>query len=338
MESDILKHQTDRTKDFQPNQPLDNLILQLRALLAPTQANVNAKFEKSKYPVLLVLGNPRSGTTLLTQWLAGMECFSYPTNLLSRLAFSPYVGALIQQMLYNPEYDFRGEMHSQPTEQEFGSDIGKTTGPTAVSEFFHFWRRLFPNHDPGYLDKAELQQVRTDDMRHELASIESALKKPFISKGMMMQYNVAFFAEAIPEFFFLHIEREPMFVMQSVLQSKRRYYEDDNIWWSVKPKNFKNLKNRSPYHQVAGQLQGTLDAIKSGLQKVTDQKQLTVSYEAFCQAPSEIYDQLRSKYSTLGCDLPDYTGADSFSCTNKQRIENQEWEKLKQAYDELSHQ
>ena len=336
MESHILNHQNDRSQRFQPNEPLNELILKLRDILEPVQLSVNSEHQQPRYPILLIMGNPRSGTTLLTQWLASMGCFSYPTNLLSRLAFAPYIGAMIQKMLYDPKYDFRGEMCSQPLEEAFHSDIGKTTGPTSVSEFFHFWRKFFPNHDPGYLTSAELQQVRTEELRKELASIEAAFEKPFISKGMMMQYNIPFFAGAIPEFFFLHIERDPIHVMQSVLLSKRRYYVDDSIWWSVKPRNFEQVKDLSPYHQVAGQLLGTLESIKAGLRRVEDDRQLTVSYEKFCDDPGAVYSEIHSKYGQLGYELPEYASVPSFNCTNVKRVDDWEWTKLQRAYAELS--
>ena len=204
-----------------------------------------------------------------------------------------------------------------------------------MNEFFHFWRRFFPIHDPGHLAEDELKQVDTISLRRELASIEAVFEKPLVSKGMMFQFNIPFFSETVPEFFFLHVKRDPMCVMQSVLISKRKFYKDDSIWWSVRPAAYERLKNMSPYHQVAGQLLSTVGAIESGLQKVEESRKVTVDYEDFCRNPGKLYQEIRTKYAALGCDLPDYSAEENFSCTNGRKLDEEELNRLAKAYDEL---
>jgi len=60
-----------------------------------------------KFPPVFILGSARSGTTLVHQYLAHSGIFAYPTNTLSRFYYAPYVGAKIQQLLF--EKDFKEE-------------------------------------------------------------------------------------------------------------------------------------------------------------------------------------------------------------------------------------
>ncbi|MCK5013923.1 MAG: sulfotransferase [Candidatus Omnitrophica bacterium] len=333
--SHLLKHEDDRSKEFKPNPKLVNLITELKQILEPVQEQLNQKYQAPKYPVVVVVGNARSGTTVLTQILSATDCFSYPTNFLSRLAYAPWIGAMIQQMLFNPAYDFHGELNDIQSASGFTSLVGKTRGALGINEFFHFWRKFFPNYDPGYIPDEFLEKVDVDRMRSELASIESVFNKPFMSKGMMMQYNVAFFAEKLPELFFIHIKRDPSYVMQSVMMSRKKFYGTDQIWWSVKPKEYDLLSEMPPIYQVAGQVLYTMQAIERGLSVIDKSRKMICSYENLCENPKKIFKELQIKLAKYGCPLTNYNIKRRFECQNKLKIPEEEFKALEAAYEEL---
>lgn len=334
-ESHILKHADDRVEAFRPNRKLDALISRLSVLLTPAQKRANEDFNTPRFPVVAVLGCPRSGTTFLTQLLAASGQFSYPSNVLSRFAYAPYIGALIQKMLFDPDYDLRGEFSELRSTSGFNSDIGKTDGALGVNEFFHFWRRFFPNHDPGHLTDAELNAVDIIGMRRELAAIESVFERPFISKAMMLQYNASYFAERMPELFFIHIRREPKFVMQSITQSRRKYYGGEDIWWSVKPREYSFLKDMEPAAQVAGQVLFTEKAIDEQLDVIDGSRKLSCRYEDLCADPARVFEQLWSALRNHGVDLDAVPLLNSFPCQNRIRLSNEELSTLQRLYDNL---
>lgn len=297
MESHILNYASDRSTPFRPNEKLDALIEELRALIGPAQQAVNQRYDKPKGPVIAVVGCPRSGTTFLTQLMVKTGAVSYPSNLLARFAYAPYVGALIQQMLLNPELDFRNEFSDLRSGSGFSSDIGKTSGALGISEFFHFWRRFFPNHDPGHVDDEDLDMIKLDELRRELAAIEAAFGKPFMSKAMMLQYNLGFFAHNMPELVIIHVRRDPVFVMQSITQARLKYYGTDRIWWSIKPREYAFLKDEAPATQVAGQVLFTDEAIRRETQRLPPDRYIEARYEDLCESPHaflcDLADRLR---------------------------------------------
>lgn len=334
-ESHYIKHERDRAQEFLPNPKLIERIGQLMERLAPIQEKDNARFDAPRLPVVVIVGCPRSGTTILTQILTATGDFAYPTNFLSRFAYAPMLGAMIQQMAFDPDYDYHGELSDIQSVSGFSSVLGKTSGAMAISEFFHFWRRFFPNHDPGYLTPEQLAQVDIARMRAELASIESVFGKPFMSKGMMMQYNVAFFAERMPELLFVHVKREPRYVLQSVMMSRRKYYGTDEIWWSVKPREYPVLAEMDPAHQVAGQVLYTVKSIDDGLASVDETQKIVYDYERLCADPKGFYDVLRSKFEQRGSTLADYALDESFRCANDVKMDESELAGLEKAYEEL---
>lgn len=62
-----------RMPEFKPNRNLDALLAEIHRLLKPGEMQSKSAFSKPKYPLLLVLGNPRSGTTLTMQYIPNYD-------------------------------------------------------------------------------------------------------------------------------------------------------------------------------------------------------------------------------------------------------------------------
>src|SRR5689334_1008692 len=84
---------------FRRNSKLEELLRETNQLLAPSEAAAVADFRMPRFPVVLIVGAARSGSTVTMQWLAQTGTFAYPTNLLSRFYGAPSIGARIQQIL-----------------------------------------------------------------------------------------------------------------------------------------------------------------------------------------------------------------------------------------------
>lgn len=326
-----------RTEHFKHNAGLNHLLDELRTLLAPVQGAIQAGYPS--FPVGTIVGIPRSGTTLFLQWLSSLGCFSYPSNVLTRFAYAPYIGALVQQMLFDPDLDYHGDFSDLRSGINHSSELGKSKGALACNEFQHFFRTFMPNFDLEWLDESALKQTDSQGISNGLASIEKAFGKPFMTKGSLLQLNIRHFADRIPSLFWLHISREPLFVMQSILRARENYYGNRNTWWSSKPKEYDQLKEMDIYHQIAGQVYFTDKSIKEGLESIPDSKSLTIKYEDFCAEPEMYYDRIYKKYSELGCELPkEYRGAASFKVSNKISLPSSDIDALQEAYNEFNSQ
>ena len=150
MKSIHLDNLSNRTRQYARNIQLEELLSELSGLLGPVDERVSAQFERPKWPPLFLVGSPRSGTTFVMQLLNATGQFAVPTNLLSRFYYAPYVGAKIQQVLTDKNFDYNNEMGDFASSGEFNSSLGKTTSALAPNEFTYFWRRFIPNYDPQY--------------------------------------------------------------------------------------------------------------------------------------------------------------------------------------------
>ena len=96
-----------------------------------------------KWSVGLIIGPPRSGTTVFLQFLASTGHFSSPSNLLTRFSYAPYIGVLVQKMLLN-SFDPHGDFVDIRSAPSFDSELGKSKGAFATNEFFHFENQFNP--------------------------------------------------------------------------------------------------------------------------------------------------------------------------------------------------
>ena len=87
-----------------------------------------------RYPMVFIIGAPRSGTTLLSQLLSSSGLFGYINNFIARFWTAPTLGALIYKTVL--DHECRGNSSLQ-------SHLGVTENLHEPHEFGYFWRRWF---------------------------------------------------------------------------------------------------------------------------------------------------------------------------------------------------
>lgn len=327
----------ERTKKFRRNEDLEDLLKELNELLEPVENNIIRQYETPKYPLVLLVGCARSGSTLMMQWLANTGEFAYPTNFLSRFYAAPYIGAKIQQMLTNPKYKFRDEFSDFGSPIAFSSELGKTSGVLAPNEYHYFWRRFFKYGEIQYLDEIDLEEVDTREFCAELAAMEAALEKPLAMKGLIINWNIPFVHRLLPHAIFIHIKRNPIYNAQSLIEARENFLRDRDQWYSFKPPEYHLLERLDPYQQVAGQVYFTNRAIEQGLTSVNNRNWMTIEYEDFCQFPEKTYQAVKDKLTVHGYDiLSKYEGPKHFTSTNCIRLEKEHFDMIESAYRKFS--
>jgi hypothetical protein len=327
----------ERLPKHQRNQSLESLLTEVNDSLGIVEKEEVKKYKNTKYPVVLIVGSARSGSTLLMQWLADTGSFAYPTNLMSRFYGAPYIGAKIQLIL--TKYDFNNEIFDFNEIVHFKSDLGKTKGALAPNEFWYFWRRFFKFNEIQKLDSSALKQINKSLFISEIAAMEDVFQKPFAMKGLIANWHIPYLAEILEKVIFIYIKRHPLYQAQSLLEARKNYYGDINDWYSFKPPEYDFLKDQNPYEQIMGQIYYTNKAIEYGLAQIDQSRYLYVDYEKFCQAPDEVYRLLFRKMNQQGYnDYSTYCGLQRFDIANKIRLPNEEVEKLITAYKKITNE
>ena len=304
--------------NFARNPLLEDMLKRLNGWLSAVGADIPAADSDTAMPMVFIVGAPRSGTTLLTQWLADSGVFAYPSNFISRFYHAPYVGALVQRMMTDPALAFRNEMEGiQPRSSNFHSELGKTDGFTAPNEFHYFWRRFFHYGEIQLLSEAELADVDVGALRAEIAALIGVMGRPLAMKGLMFNWNLPFIASVFPQAIFLHIRRNPVWNAQSLLLAREKYFQDRHCWYSFKPPEYCHLRFMEPLEQVCGQVAWTEAAIED----LPDRRVVTTQYEDFCSAPKKVWEILTSRVMQMGVSIETaYAGPPRFDVREDARL------------------
>lgn len=143
--------------------------------------------------------------------------------------------------------------------------------------------------------------------------LEQALEKPLAMKGMYLNWNIPFLDSIFDKALFVHVKRDPLYVIQSLLESRQKFFGAEEKWYSVRPLEYAWLKDRGPVTQAAGQVYYTCKAVEAGMTQVAEARRLMVDYERFCESPAETWDAIRSRMAAQGYSLNGvYRGAGDF--------------------------
>lgn len=299
-----------RSELFEPNPRQAELLAELSVLLACAEEGAGQASAAPRLPVVFIIGPPRSGTTLALQWLASTGVIAYPTNLLSRFFAAPYVGARIQQLLTDAEFDFAGELTGAGVAgHPFRSRAGKTVGLLEPHEFSFFWRRFYPVGQARPLTERELAASDAHGFAGGLAQLERAFGKPFAMKGILLQYNLKHLAELLPTALFLRTERDAFQNVRSLLDARRAVTGGINEWFSVEPPGSAWLRRQDPYEQAAGQVAFTNHALDSQLAGLPAGRIVRIDYDRFCRDAHAAWSELSERLRGLGVSAPEETPA-----------------------------
>jgi len=303
-----------RTTEHARNAGLEQLLAELNGVLGGAEDGMHDLPAEPAHPIILVVAAPRSGTTLLMQWLASSGQVCYPSNLLSRFYAAPYLGARIQQLIADPRFNFKEELADASTyAMPFTSLLGKTKGLLQPNEFWYFWRRFIPNVHPEWITPEQEALINADGFRQGIAHIQHAFGKPFAAKGLILQYNLAALHRILGKVLFVHIAREPWRAAHSLLRARLAYYGDEGAWYSAKPPEYEELKMLDPAEQVAGQVICTQAAIERQFARLPDACHLSVGFDAFRNDPAALYQRIGERIVAMGGTWdPQYTGPSNF--------------------------
>lgn len=311
-----------RTPRFAVSTTQEELLNGLNSRLESADTEAMASLpDAPQFPIVFVVGPPRSGTTLTMQWLADSGQFAYPTNLLSRFFRAPYIGAQIQMLTTDPAYDFHGEISGANGRSSWQSETGKTSGALEPHEFSYFWRRFFPMDQARRLTDDEWSISDRTGFARGWAAMEAAFGKPMAAKGILGQYNIPQLAELLPSAVFIHTQRDPFFNVQSLLAARERVYGTRDAWFSVQPPGYEELLDRSPIEQVVAQVMTTNELIRDAATEVGADRWVSQPYQDFCSDPTTTYGGLQRAFSAQGYDLEDTFRREPFAITDHVKVD-----------------
>lgn len=328
---------SDRTPEFARVAQQEDLLREVNRYLAAAESSQLRDVPATpRLPLVFIVGAPRSGTTLMLQWLAASSVFAYPSNLLARFFGAPHIGAKIQRLITDPGFDFRDELASSEHAIKWSSEVGKTKGMLQPHEFFYFWRRFFPVDQAQKLTPAQLRGSDPIGFARGWAAIEAAFGKPVAAKGILLQYDIERLAAWLPTSVFIHTVRDPVANVESLLRARERVYDSRETWFSVRPPEYDWLQHEDPRTQVAGQVLYTNARIAQSLRSISPERSVHVEYRDFCSKPADLWTHLAQILSSQGVDIGRYNGPVTFNYSDRLHHEGADLDRIVAALDAVS--
>jgi hypothetical protein len=280
-----------------------------------------APFDQPEYPLLLICGPQRSGTTLMLQLLIACFRIGYINNLMARFWKVPYIGALLARDLRRRQV---------PLVPDFSSEFGATYGYDGPHEFGFFWQHWFPYNETHQTSTEDLEKLDAARFRKELAAIESTFNLPLAFKNpIVLTLNMDTLATLLPKAIFVICRRDPVYVAQSTLLSRLRKSGSKEQWLSIKPREYPQLKELPYLEQIAGQIFYTEKRVNESLETIASHRFVTVAYQDLCANPMYEMNRIQELVRGKGYSLtPTGFQAPPLQRTDTRKLDVDEFQKL----------
>ncbi len=247
------------------------------------------KEHEIQFPFIFVFGLPRSGTTLLSQFIAHSFDISFINNLVARFWLAPLHGIRLSNVILG-----------RNKKTSFSSDYARTEIISDIHEFGYFWRYWLHKDDiegVTNINEAE-KKINWPLLKLVLSNIQYEFNKPMIFKNIFGSYHIKKLISLLGKVIFVYIERDESDVAISILNARKKYYKDLTTWWSYMPPDYDKIKDLNYWEQIAGQI-FYLKKFYNKKIKENNKNVITVSYKELCESPETLAKKIQKRCAEL---------------------------------------
>lgn len=275
-----------RSEEYRKDSDSESFLARMNRALLPLERSLYRDLRPHR-PFLFVFGLPRSGTTLLTQLLAHCLDVGYVDNLAARFWLAPLCGIRLSRTVLD-HGAYAG----------FRSDYGSTPDLRDIHEFGYFWMHwLKKSAFRDIRDAKELEgEIDWAGLRRVLANLQEEFGGGMVAKNIYGSYHMPRLTRLLGDVLWVRIRRDELDVAVSILEARRKYFDDPSHWWSYVPPEYEKVIDAAPRMQIAGQIHylGTFWDEETRNPEVRDHV-LEVEYERVCREPRSALERVRAR-------------------------------------------
>ncbi len=272
------------TKEYQKNKRFEKVITSLNNNLSESQYELIEDIEES-YPSIHILGAPRSGTTLVSQLIPSYLPIGHINNLIAAFWKAPIYGIELSKKLVGLNYT-----------SNFQSDFGRTMGINEPHEFGYFWNYYLKYQSLEQKDQSHEKNINWEELSTLLKNMAYSYERPIVFKSFLAGFHAIKLHECLQKTCFIYIKRDLVDNVLSILRLREKLNGDVNIWGSIKPKQYDQLKSLTVYEQIVGQILCLEHEYLTQLEKIPERNQLVYKYEDLCDNPILFLNLVKNKF------------------------------------------
>lgn len=268
-------------------------------------------------PPMIIVGPPRTGSTLFYQYLTQYYVTSYISNLASVFYKCP---VFVTNIFYN-RYNSKRSIYNE---------IGLIDGlfsPSEAAKVFESW------FSKEFYRQSELNYLRTS-----MSILTNKLGGPFVAKNMNNSMRITNILNIFPDALFIHLTRDPIYNAQSILNARKSMYGSTKVWWSTKPLEYDQIINKPAYEQVLYQVKYINKYVLNSLKK--NSNYIHIRYEKFCDNPLMHMEMISEWYKQSGVYLEKKkdSAPANLKSFNRIKLPDKDWRNLCLAYQKVYEQ
>ena len=241
-----------------------------------------------KLPLVFILGSPRTGSTLVYQFLINTFDFFYISNFIDKIyANCPLIGAALDVQL-NPR-------DALP----YVSSYGKTESWFEPSEGSLVFRNWFGGGHPSEIKSAKVIPDRQDHMKQSLSAIAGLSNRPLLFKNAWHCFRIPELVRIFSECAFVWIRRDIQASAISDLEARYRRGSAES-WNSASPANYHDLLKLPYWEQVVEQQYEYNRTIRLRLSELCPSRFIEIWYEDLCSTPFQAENRFVQFFSPTG--------------------------------------
>lgn len=246
------------------------------------------------YPNIFIIGQSRTGTTLLSQILFNNLDIACTNNLMAKFWKAPLVGAYLSKISL-------GDKKSAT----YDSVYGRTNDIYSPNGFGWFWRKLLNIEyaRPDLSEKKEEGVVNWPFVKSVIININHILNKSVLYKpAESLAVHLPKFDSCFSKAIYIYIERDLLDIAVSLAKARIDYYNSiEEMWWSALapiPEEYKKLKGQPYEIQIAGQIYWIEKMFEKSTKEIPQEKLIRIKYNDLCANPKLLLDEVCSRSLT----------------------------------------
>tara|TARA_B100000795_G_C22752794_1_gene420158 strand:+ start:263 stop:1174 length:912 start_codon:yes stop_codon:yes gene_type:complete len=228
------------------------------------------KRDLKRYPIIVVVSTPRSGSTLTYQILSRGTQSVFLTNLSNLLYSMPLIGGLLS-------------MRNVKVNNEFLSDRGLVSGIYGEAEGLKFWEYWCGQGLEDYDKEMPIKRVKY------LRKIFGRLLKsdrPMMSGYLGHSLSINNLRKMFPGIIFIYLKRDKLSNIYSMYNTGKNF-----DWFSLKPKGWEQSLKLPIHERFVWQYNKIVSKIEN---EISDKDTLVVNYEAICEKPKQFLNEVKT--------------------------------------------
>ena len=289
------------------------LLAPVDMLLSVAERRRYASAPEPRWPIVIVCGPPRSGTTLVAQVLVANLPLGYLTNRTALFPRSPLTSMRA--------FGGRGQHPGG-----YDSFYGKTRSFDGQNDALYVWDRWLGSDRTTA--PVALSAERHASMRRFFGAWQAQVQGPVLAKNNSLNASAHLVAEALPEARFICLARDPLYLAQSLLLAREEIHGDRRFPYGL---THGGPPLADPLEDVCRQVRFHEQLARTAQERLGPDRFWILSYEAFCADPRGLVERVAREFLR---QPPDPARIDPalkpFSESRRVRLEPSAFERLRE--------